>query len=130
MSLPMRVVVAEDNPDLRAFIATGLRCDGHEVLEVNDGLELIRCVGSGSRAPDLVISDVRMPGLGGLEALAVLRNGHRSFHMLMMSAYDDDETRREAKRLGVEVFIRKPLDIFELRETVWNILATDQQPAA
>ena len=130
MSVPMRVVVAEDNSDIRAFIATGLRCDGHEVVEVASGSELLRRVTGPNRIPDLIISDVRMPGLSGLEALAVLRNSNQNVPVVMISAYDDEETQREAKRLGVDTFLRKPLDIFELREAVWNLLASPQQPAA
>ena len=117
----MQVVVAEDNPDIRAFIAMGLRCDGHDVVEVSNGIDL-RGIACADPGPDLIISDIRMPGLSGFEALSGLRRTHRDVPVVVISAYDDADSRAEATRLGVEVFVKKPFDIFELRETVWNIL--------
>lgn len=73
---PARILLAEDDRDLRAKIAAALRADGHEVVEANDGGRLLVRIGTAyaTRQPregyDLVISDVRMPVCSGLQILA------------------------------------------------------------
>src|SRR5262245_7795253 len=72
---PCRVLVAEDEPDMRGVLAELLRSDGYTVIEAADGDQLAQRVWSsqskrGEVGVDLIISDVRMPGLSGMEMLA------------------------------------------------------------
>jgi len=127
---PARVLVAEDDQDIRDFIAAGLRRDGHVVLEANDGAELIHSVVSagGAPVPDVIVADVRMPGVSGLEALSYLRLANCPVRIVFVSAHFDAETRAEAERLGADGLLRKPFDIYELRELVWKISTTPMGP--
>ena len=72
-----RVVIAEDDATLRELLAAALRLDGHEVSEARDGCELLDLLASSvmddGKLPDLVISDLRMPGWDGMQVLAGLR---------------------------------------------------------
>jgi len=87
-----RVIVAEDDPDLRAVIVTALRGMGYEPVEARSGAELLDQLsdallsGDPSRGPDLVISDVRMPGLTGLGILTGLRQASWSRPFILMTA--------------------------------------------
>jgi DNA-binding response OmpR family regulator len=116
---PLRVVVAEDDPDMRSLITSALVKDGFEVTEVADGSKLLVEVVSraGTFAPDLVISDVRMPVSSGLQVLRGLRRAGVSIPFIVLTAFGDEPTRREAERLGA-CYLEKPFDLEHLRGTV------------
>src|ERR1700689_5575361 len=71
--LPLRVLVAEDDDDMRAVIAETLRRDGHEVTEARDGADLLVCLRDGIRnahEPSVIVTDVLMPHLSGIGVLS------------------------------------------------------------
>jgi CheY-like chemotaxis protein len=95
------------------------------VVEVEDGFELsdyvemLRGQQGGSLAPpDLIVSDVRMPGCTGLEVLARLRQRGLECPVLLLSAFADAETHAEARRLGARALLDKPVDLDVLRAAV------------
>lgn len=69
---------------------------------------------------DLLILDILMPGMGGLEMLKAVRSRHPSTHCILISAHSKFEYAREALRLNVENYLLKPIDANELRETVYR----------
>lgn len=69
---------------------------------------------------DLLISDILMPGMNGLEMLKIVRGRFPSTHCVLLSAHSKFEFAREALRLGVENYLLKPIDVAELRETVYR----------
>lgn len=121
LSAPV-VLLAEDDPDLRAIIAGELRRARYEVLDVRDGTELWRMLSATADTPDdvalpdLVISDVRMPGLDGIAVLARLREVDWFMPVILMTAFGDAATRLAARRLGARI-LDKPLDLDRLVET-------------
>jgi DNA-binding response OmpR family regulator len=127
LSLPQRyahkrVLLAEDDPDMRALIAMALRADGYEVAEARDGgeaLELLRGAGMGGVAPaaDLVVSDIQMPRVNGLELLERLRAGRVGIPVVLVSAFADTAVRCEARRLGA-MLLDKPFDLGDLLAVV------------
>src|SRR5262249_52041607 len=124
---PLRLVVADDEPDVRHVVAVALRGFGFDVLQASDGADLLakargeqRSADAKGRA-DLVITDVRMPGLSGLEVLAALRQDHLRTPVVLMSAYADYETRVRASELGADAFFAKPFDVQELVHAVLNL---------
>jgi DNA-binding NtrC family response regulator len=66
----------------------------------------------------LIISDVRMPGVSGLDVLATLRREDWSTPVILMTAFGDLETRAEARRLGAKALFDKPFDVDDLRTAV------------
>jgi CheY-like chemotaxis protein len=124
-----RILLAEDDADLRELIAATLRRDGWEVLAFANALELLDCVeGHGSwRAPvefELVISDVRMPGVSGLSLLEGLREWRPpgELRLILISAFGDEALHREAQRLGAAVLLDKPFELSELVARVRELL--------
>jgi CheY-like chemotaxis protein len=121
------VIVAEDEADVRQLVAVALRRLGYEIIEARTGAELLDELGDGllledlAARPDLIISDIRMPGLTGLEILAGLRHAEWSTAIVLMTAYADLETREEARRLGADAFFEKPFDIDDLITVVVNM---------
>jgi CheY-like chemotaxis protein len=116
---PKRLLLAEDDDAMRELLMERLTKDGWHVIETEDGLELLDylldCKPGGHRAalppPDLIISDVRMPGRSALEVVARLRENGFDVPVVLISAFCDDAVRTEAYRLGVDLVLEKPVDL-------------------
>ena len=120
-----RVAIAEDNDEMRHLIAATLRGDGYDVVEAGDGTELIACLESlaGAQGPartavELIVSDLRMPGLSGLDVLGAIRDGEWRTPFILITAFGDEETHREAHDLGAAAVLDKPFDLDRLRTLV------------
>ena len=125
---PGRILLAEDDPDMRVLLALTLEADGFEVVQVNDGARLVHQIGSaflkadGRSTFDLIISDVRMPRLGGLDVLRALARLDVSTPFILITAFGDEALHAEARRLGAVAVLDKPFDIDELRAEVHRIV--------
>lgn len=121
---PVRALLAEDDPELRAVLCAVLRQDGYEVLEADDGTQLealiqaARCGEHGEHAVDLVISDVRMPGKDVLEVLRDLRRSDWLVPMVLITAFGSPQLHMEARRLEVHGLLDKPFSVARLRQLV------------
>jgi DNA-binding NtrC family response regulator len=121
-----KVLIAEDDREMRRVLARALAGDGHDVDVVSSGDELLHRLGTAELSrhrarPDLVVSDVRMPGLSGLEVLSGLRDAHWDTPMILMSGFGDPTLEASAERLGAVLF-RKPFDVDDLRTAVIHFL--------
>jgi CheY-like chemotaxis protein len=123
------ILLAEDDPTMRELVATVLRADGYGVLEASDGAELLARIEAaiadpGRRAPpiSLLVSDVRMPGMSGLDVLALLRCGHWTTPVILVTAFPEAAVRWEAMQLGATAVLEKPVDIDVLRAAVCRAL--------
>jgi CheY-like chemotaxis protein len=126
-----RVLVAEDEEELRELVATVLRRDGYEVITARDGTELLDQLASARLAEergatiDLIISDVKMPGWTGLQVLEGIRATDWATPVILITGFGDRHIRREADRLGVAAFFDKPFDVDDLRTAVLNMLPAE-----
>jgi two-component system cell cycle response regulator len=120
------IVLADDEPELRAIYATCLRADGHEVWEAADGLEAVALVAE--RRPSLLILDVWMPNLNGFEVLERLRHDPcaASLKVVMLSNLGDSDTRLEGFSVGVADYWLKGLSLADLRARVERLVADTQ----
>ena len=116
-----RVVLAEDDDEMRELLAEELRKDGYDVLEARDGNEMELRLKSVRhcplRAPDVIVMDYRMPGHSGLEILRELREEQWTTPVVIITAFVDDTIQSQADGLNAKVF-PKPFDIEELRFAV------------
>lgn len=110
----VRVMVADDNADMREYLTNLLRSSGYLVTAVTDGLEALDAIRE--RAPDIVISDVMMPGLDGLALVAALRGDPRTaaLPVLLLSARAGQEASIEGLRAGADDYLVKPFAAAEL----------------
>ena len=120
-----RILLAEDDAAMRAMLAQALRRDGYDVIEVHDGGELLMRIeqamghGDTDRPFDLVISDVRMPYLSGVEVLAELwRIDSLSTPVILITAFGDPSLHEEAQQLGAVAVIDKPFELEDIRTAV------------
>jgi PAS domain S-box-containing protein len=113
-ALPARVLVADDNADMREYLARLLHTAGYQVTTVTDGQAALDAVRAGT--PDLVISDVMMPRLDGLELVAALRADARTAAVpaLLLSARAGQEASIEGLRAGADDYLVKPFSAVEL----------------
>lgn len=121
-----RILVAEDDPDMLDIIVEALLADGHVVETAPDGGRLLVRLARlhpPSEAIHLVVSDVRMPTVTGIQVLQALRASGRKIPVILMTAFGDDETRTRAETLDA-VFFEKPFDVVNLRSTVSRLLAS------
>jgi CheY-like chemotaxis protein len=128
---PFRILVAEDDAEMRRVVADTLRDDGYDVIELADGGRLLVDIaarmkeGAEGDAVDLIVSDIRMPICTGLQILEVLRQAHWRTPVILMTAFGDRATRKRAEDL-VAVLFDKPFDMDDLRTAVANLLPRDR----
>jgi DNA-binding NtrC family response regulator len=116
-----RVLLVDDDEDVRTSLAEALGEDDYAVetaVSAEEALSLL-----GRRAPDVVLSDVRMPGVDGLELLRLVRERAPQADVILMTAYDDMPTVVRAMREGAVEFLVKPLDLHELRHLLKRVIA-------
>jgi CheY-like chemotaxis protein len=130
---PRRIVLAEDDSEMRRLLAQSLTRDGYEVVEVPDGSQLVSNIVDSlreGRPVDLVVSDVRMPGLGGFEAVAWLRElGCRS-PVILITAFGDRSVHAEGVRVGAVRVLDKPFELDQLRQLVRELFAPPRARAS
>lgn len=112
-----RVLLAEDDDELRELLLSALERAGYQVIELEDGaefsdyLELLQGPGSLRQHPDLVLTDIRMPGASGLEVVRHARGLGLSCPVLLLSAFADGEVYSVAATLGETEVLSKPMPI-------------------
>ena len=106
------VLVVDDQPNVRALAQNILSAEGYSVLCAKDGAEAIEVVRV--EFPDLVLMDIHMPGVDGIEALKTLVKTHPSIPVIMMSAYEEIRPAVEVMKLGARNYLRVPFDGEEL----------------
>lgn len=115
-----RVLVAEDDPEMRFLVVRALRKEGYEVVEVGDGERLMieltsRLMRFGALVGlDLVVTDIRMPGRDGIEVAEILRGATLRVPVILMTGFGDEEVRKRAASLGAVLF-DKPFRLEDLR---------------
>ncbi len=124
---PARIMLAEDDPEMRSLLASGLRKDGYDVIASPTGFGIFEEIGlllfRGEAVPaDLIISDERMPGMFGLEVLAALRKAGWPIPFILITGFGDRQTHEKAIRLGAAAVFDKPFDIDDLRGTILTLL--------
>ena len=127
MSTGYRVLLAEDDAEFRRLLATLLESDGYDVQQAADGQQVVEWLaywsdlGPMDANCSLIISDIRMPGYSGLDVLTSLHCLGSQIPVILITAFGDDATRRQAVRLGAVAFLSKPFDMDDLRTVVLNV---------
>jgi len=114
--------VAEDEERMRDYLARKIaeldpsfECAGTAV-DGEEAIELVEC-----RMPDLLVTDIKMPVLGGLELVDRIRRTNPDIRIVIVSGYSEFEYARKAIELGVDEYVLKPVDLGSLRETLRRV---------
>jgi two-component system response regulator PilR (NtrC family) len=114
------ILIVDDEQSYRQLLKLVFDGDGHTIRTASNGLEAIQLLQEGPA--DVVISDVKMPDMDGIEMLRSLRETHPDLGVIFMTAFASVETAREAFKLGADDFIQKPFDVEELKLLVKKTL--------
>jgi DNA-binding NarL/FixJ family response regulator len=125
-----RLLVVDDEPGLLQAVAVCLRSEGYEVTTAHNGPEALLRVAE--MLPDLVISDIRMPGMDGFSLARQLRASPRTnlIPIVFLTAKNQTSDRIEGFRSGIDVYLTKPFEPDELIAIVANIFARMQRTHA
>ena len=120
----MRVMLVDDRLLVRNGIASLLRARGHEVVaEAGNGLEALETVGQ--VLPDLILMDIRMPQMNGLEATRLIKAQYPDMKIVMLTVSDDEQDLFEAIKSGAHGYLLKDLEATQFFEALEDI-ATGQ----
>jgi len=125
-----RILVAEDDVEMRRLLVTSLRNSGFETTECSDGYQLLDHLGNPvfDGEPDgfdLIVSDIRMPGVTGIEVLEGIHDAEWFVPMILITAFGNEEVHRQADELGAAAMFDKPFDIDELVAKIRQVLVLD-----
>ncbi|MDI3256654.1 MAG: response regulator [Kyrpidia sp.] len=115
-----RILVVDDQFGIRALLKELLEQDGYTIYQAANGPGAIQVVQD--QRPDLIILDMKIPGMDGLEILRHIRAIDRDVKVIMMTAYGELDLLREADELGVMAHFTKPFDIEVLRQVIRDYL--------
>jgi CheY-like chemotaxis protein len=123
-----RVLVVEDDEPLRHLMAARLRACGYDVVEAEDGVDLLGWMGSTMWTPDeapldAVVTDVNLPDMTALEVLAALRVRDGAIPIVLVTGITDADVHREAYALGAAAILTKPFDLDELGTVLTGLTA-------
>jgi two-component system response regulator HydG len=120
MSQKLKILVADDNHEFCQNMADILGMAGHEVICADDGFRAMESVKHDGF--DLVIMDVKMPVMNGVEAFMKIREIRMDMPVIMMSAYAVEDLVKEALREGAFGFLKKPLEFTDLDKLIENAI--------
>ncbi len=111
MSTPLQVLIVDDEPPIRKLLRMGLGSQGYDVAEAPNGriaLELLE------QGPGLVILDLGLPDMDGLEVLRAIRSRNESVPVVVLSSRGDETSKVQALDLGADDYVTKPFGMEEL----------------
>jgi two-component system, NtrC family, response regulator AtoC len=120
-----RILIVDDEPSLRKVLAAMLRRAGYGVQTAEDGHAAVRALEE--NAFDLVVSDLRMPGMDGIELLGWCRNRYPGLPVVLITAHGTVDSAVEAIKLGAHDYVTKPFDQDELQAVIKKGLATEER---
>lgn len=122
MRMSKRLLIVDDEPNLLRAVAACLKAEGYEVSTARSGREAL--VHLAESVPDLIVSDIRMPGMDGYQLVRQLRGSPRTalVPIIFLTAKDETTDRIEGFRAGIDAYLTKPFEPEELIAVVNGIL--------
>lgn len=117
----MKILIVDDEEMSIKLIEVQLLKDNHQILTSTDGREAVDIIKN--EQPDLVISDIMMPFMSGLELLEIIKAENKKIPVILVSALDDVEVIQTAIGMGADDFIIKPVKMDELALRIHRVMA-------
>jgi DNA-binding NtrC family response regulator len=114
------ILIVDDEKDLCTILSDSLSRDRYRVVTAFNGkmgLQLVE-----KEKPDLILLDIKMPGMDGIEVLRKIKKMKKEIVVIMFTAYGTLETARKAMKLGAYDYVTKPVDLFFLKSLVKEVL--------
>jgi DNA-binding response OmpR family regulator len=120
--IPLRILIAEDEPTVAFSISFALKLDRHMVKTVSDGNEALAELTAAPAAFDVLITDHNMPQMNGLELVRRLRDMAFQGKIVVLSAHLSAENRAAYAAVGADLMIPKPFDLHEFRAAILRLV--------
>jgi two-component system phosphate regulon response regulator OmpR len=120
-----RILVIEDDAEMRSLLKDFVKEEGFDVDSVEDGSEAFRKLAKENF--DLIISDLRMPGLGGLEILPGLKKIQPGVPVILITAFGSEEVHRRALERGADAYLEKPIHFDGLKALIQEVVSSKDQ---
>lgn len=117
------IVTTDDDQAIRKVLQILLRKEGYQVTVCSSGDELLTTLKASSATVDLVLLDIKMPGLSGMQVLEIVKRTYPRIPVVMLTAFNDLDTGMKAIRLGASDYLAKPVQREVLVECVSRVLA-------
>ncbi|PIU20517.1 MAG: hypothetical protein COT18_01790 [Elusimicrobia bacterium CG08_land_8_20_14_0_20_59_10] len=121
-----RILIVDDEPDMRLALRNVLKLRGYEISEAGDGPSALKM--AAETPPDLVLLDMRLPGMDGIEVLDGLRKINDTLPVVMITGYGHIQSAVDVMKLGACEYLQKPFENAQLVETVRKYLHGAAQP--
>ena len=108
---PLKILVVDDEPPIRKLLRMGLTTQGYDILEAPNGKAALELM---AQKPDLILLDLGLPDIQGLELLRMMRARNESVPIVVLSSRDDEVGKVEALDLGADDYVTKPFGTEEL----------------
>ena len=116
------ILIAEDDSVIRELLTVMLSTAGFELITATDGLEAVEAFKTHSKNIHLIITDIGMPRMNGLEAIVIIRKMSTSIPIMILSIWEEKEYRKIAEDNKVEEYMKKPFDVNELIRKVRELM--------
>jgi CheY-like chemotaxis protein len=120
---PARILVVDDEPGVRRFVTDALRSSGYEVAGASTGREALAAIYGETRTPTLLLTDIEMPGMSGVELAARIRADRPGIRVILMTGREASAARARERAGLVEGVLLKPFGLAELLHAVLDALA-------
>jgi CheY-like chemotaxis protein len=122
-----RILIAEDEDDVRGLLARALRQDGHVVVTANDGAEALDVLVREQGAFELLLTDIRMPVMDGIALALATARDYPCVTILLMTAYADQRERASGLNRLIHDVVTKPFTLATIRAAVKDALAAGER---
>jgi len=122
MKTHLKMLVVDDNADLRSNLAQQFMAEDFDVDTAPDGEEALDKIGKENY--DIVLLDLKMPGMDGMEVLRKMKATNKNPHVIMLTAVADVATAQECVKLGASDYVSKPYDPEDLLHIVIKVLGS------
>lgn len=128
MIYPMHVLVVDDEPDVELMFQHKFRkeikvkkIEFHFSLSAADALDYLDSLSHQAEAT-LILSDINMPGMNGLDLLKVIKEKYSQLPVFMVTAYGDETSQQTAQKHGASGFVSKPVDFTQLKKDIFSLI--------
>jgi DNA-binding NtrC family response regulator len=119
-----KILIIEDDEEMRSLLKDFVEEEGYEAESVNNGSEAFRKLAKDSF--DIIISDIRMPGLTGLDILPGIKKLQPEASIIVITAFGSEEVNRKAYERGAAAYLEKPIHLHHLR-TLMNQMVSSKE---
>lgn len=126
MPKALDILLVDDEDHLQEVLGLLLELDGHKVTTAYSGNEALEKARDHSF--NLVITDLKMPGMSGMEVVRAFKEKNPDVRIIMITGYPTEETEAEARKLGVDDYLTKPFHMEKMREVIDRVVSKLEAP--